>query len=198
MIPLLTFCLSASPLAPFFTNNQQLEDVKEINRFQEPPQTGALWYCFLTSPPLWRRVFSLTQTFNRGYSDMLWSDPDENYSSDDIHTTFEYNETRGCSYSFGYIFQALIFMLLMACMRKATGQWLNSWNGTSSCLLFGLMRRRMLGTVLCLRRCKLTIASFQIQNACKEQGDTIPHCDYHLLCSQLPGCIWQQGSCAPL
>ena len=34
---------------------------------------------------------------------MLWSDPDENYSSDDIHTTFEYNETRGCSYTFGYV-----------------------------------------------------------------------------------------------
>jgi len=54
-----------------------LDDIKEIDRFQEPPQTGAL-------------------------CDLLWSDPDENYSSDDVHTTFEYNETRGCSYTFGY------------------------------------------------------------------------------------------------
>ncbi|KAL6057444.1 Serine/threonine-protein phosphatase [Balamuthia mandrillaris] len=53
-----------------------LEDIKAIDRFMEPPQSGPL-------------------------CDLLWSDPVEPFNSeDDIH--FEYNETRGCSYSYGF------------------------------------------------------------------------------------------------
>jgi len=53
-----------------------LRQIEEIDRFQEPPQSG-------------------------GLCDLLWADPLEEYDEKDP-TTFIYNETRGCSYMFGY------------------------------------------------------------------------------------------------
>jgi len=53
-----------------------LEDVRKLNRFREPPPKGAL-------------------------CDLLWADPFDVFNSED-DTLFAYNETRGCSFMFGY------------------------------------------------------------------------------------------------
>eukprot|EP01107_Rhizomastix_libera_P000323 TRINITY_DN1057_c0_g1_i3.p1 TRINITY_DN1057_c0_g1~~TRINITY_DN1057_c0_g1_i3.p1 ORF type:complete len:500 (-),score=131.73 TRINITY_DN1057_c0_g1_i3:73-1572(-) len=53
-----------------------LDDIRKIDRFREPPSTGPM-------------------------CDLLWADPAEDFtpSNDD---TFEFNEVRGCSYTFTY------------------------------------------------------------------------------------------------
>jgi len=53
-----------------------LDDIRSLNRFQEPPQRGLM-------------------------CDLLWSDPIEDYNEDD-GMGFIANEARGCSYSFGF------------------------------------------------------------------------------------------------
>jgi serine/threonine-protein phosphatase 2B catalytic subunit len=39
-------------------------------------------------------------------SDILWADPAEDYANDDIE--FKFNSVRGCSYSYGYVFNSLL------------------------------------------------------------------------------------------
>jgi len=53
-----------------------LDDIRELNRFVETPQSGPL-------------------------CDLLWSDPADSYGPND-DTEFDYNETRGCSYVYGF------------------------------------------------------------------------------------------------
>ncbi|KAH3755917.1 calcineurin A [Pelomyxa schiedti] len=51
-----------------------LDDIKRIDRFHEPPQTGPM-------------------------CDLLWADPAENFTSDEVYS---FNEVRGCSYVFTF------------------------------------------------------------------------------------------------
>jgi len=53
-----------------------LDDIRNIERFKEPPQSGPM-------------------------CDLLWADPMENFSSE-VRDTFEFNEVRGCSYVFSH------------------------------------------------------------------------------------------------
>jgi len=55
---------------------QSLDDIAEIDRFIEPPQSGPL-------------------------CDLLWSDPLEDFTSV-TDNDFEYNKTRGCSFCYSY------------------------------------------------------------------------------------------------
>ena len=54
---------------------KSVKDINKINRFSEPPKNGL-------------------------FCDMLWSDP-VNSESGQQDSVFEYNEQRGCSYTFG-------------------------------------------------------------------------------------------------
>merc|ERR1712100_111248 len=53
-----------------------LDDIRAIDRFREPPSSGAM-------------------------CDLLWSDPMEDFSPD-IEDEFVFNDTRGCSYMYSY------------------------------------------------------------------------------------------------
>eukprot|EP01098_Paradermamoeba_levis_P004899 TRINITY_DN2088_c0_g1_i4.p1 TRINITY_DN2088_c0_g1~~TRINITY_DN2088_c0_g1_i4.p1 ORF type:complete len:506 (+),score=176.15 TRINITY_DN2088_c0_g1_i4:153-1670(+) len=53
-----------------------LDDIRSIDRFKEPPQSGPM-------------------------CDILWADPMENFSAE-IEFDFEFNDVRGCSYFFSY------------------------------------------------------------------------------------------------
>jgi len=55
---------------------QTIDDIRNIDRFCEPPQSGPM-------------------------CDLLWADPMEQFSAD-IEETFEYNDVRGCSYVYSY------------------------------------------------------------------------------------------------
>ena len=57
-------------------SNIQIEDISKINRFREPPPSGPM-------------------------CDILWADPMEEFTPD-IKTFFEFNDTRGCSYTYSY------------------------------------------------------------------------------------------------
>eukprot|EP01104_Vermistella_antarctica_P007848 TRINITY_DN1944_c0_g2_i1.p1 TRINITY_DN1944_c0_g2~~TRINITY_DN1944_c0_g2_i1.p1 ORF type:complete len:600 (+),score=201.13 TRINITY_DN1944_c0_g2_i1:185-1801(+) len=63
-------------LSPSIKN---LDDIRNIERIQEPPQTGPM-------------------------CDLLWADPADNYETTDSDDAdwFRHNEVRGCSYSYGY------------------------------------------------------------------------------------------------
>ena len=58
------------------SNSYQIDDIRNIDRFCEPPQSGPM-------------------------CDLLWADPMEQFSAD-IEETFEYNDVRGCSYVYSY------------------------------------------------------------------------------------------------
>eukprot|EP01114_Cavostelium_apophysatum_P024452 TRINITY_DN9570_c0_g1_i1.p1 TRINITY_DN9570_c0_g1~~TRINITY_DN9570_c0_g1_i1.p1 ORF type:complete len:523 (+),score=158.22 TRINITY_DN9570_c0_g1_i1:130-1698(+) len=55
---------------------QTIDDIRQIDRFCEPPQSGPM-------------------------CDLLWSDPMENYTPE-TKLQFVFNEVRGCSYTFSY------------------------------------------------------------------------------------------------
>ncbi|EGW34755.1 uncharacterized protein SPAPADRAFT_57818 [Spathaspora passalidarum NRRL Y-27907] len=67
------FCVHGG-ISPKLT---KLDDVKEINRFREPPTKGLM-------------------------CDLLWADPIEDYDDDELDKDFINNAVRGCSYAFTY------------------------------------------------------------------------------------------------
>ncbi|ODV94435.1 hypothetical protein PACTADRAFT_51273 [Pachysolen tannophilus NRRL Y-2460] len=56
---------------------KSLDDVRNLNRFKEPPTRGLM-------------------------CDLLWADPIESYDEDDVDSLFLPNSVRGCSYAFTY------------------------------------------------------------------------------------------------
>ncbi|KAJ1956499.1 hypothetical protein IWQ62_005287 [Dispira parvispora] len=54
-----------------------LDDIRQLNRFQEPPTHGLM-------------------------CDILWSDPCEDFGREKHRSLFSHNQTRGCSYYFSY------------------------------------------------------------------------------------------------
>jgi len=70
-------------------NCGQLDDIRQLNRFREPPTRGAFWYVGLAHNELKLTIAN---------SDLLWSDPVEDES-----VAFDRNTVRGCSYMFGYV-----------------------------------------------------------------------------------------------
>ena len=54
-----------------------LDDIRKINRFQEPPPFGPM-------------------------CDLLWSDPIENFGADTSNEMFTHNHVRGCSHYYTY------------------------------------------------------------------------------------------------
>ncbi|CAK9438828.1 uncharacterized protein LODBEIA_P30520 [Lodderomyces beijingensis] len=67
------FCVHGG-LSPQLTD---LNSVKKINRFREPPTKGLM-------------------------CDLLWADPIEEYDDDNVDTEYINNQVRGCSYAFTY------------------------------------------------------------------------------------------------
>ena len=54
-----------------------LDDIRKIDRFREPPSSGAM-------------------------CDLLWADPTEEFGNEAGNELFTYNTTRGCSYYYTY------------------------------------------------------------------------------------------------
>lgn len=67
------FCVHGG-LSPEILN---LNDIKRIDRFREPPAYGAM-------------------------CDLLWSDPVENFGSERLTNLYFNNSVRGCSYYYSY------------------------------------------------------------------------------------------------
>jgi diadenosine tetraphosphatase ApaH/serine/threonine PP2A family protein phosphatase len=67
--------ISGREIGRVFVLTKQLEDIKRLERFKEPPRSGA-------------------------FCDILWSDPVENDDGSQ-EGVYKVNEVRGCSYFYG-------------------------------------------------------------------------------------------------